>query len=461
MTAPLAYGEFAHGPAALDRAQRRAFRGWANAIFYRAAAVAIPVFAVLVATELTVASAGKGAVAATIWFLALQKASSRPQLSPLVVTKGAITALAAVAGLAATSLVAFWIPDLGLTEAQLVLMAAGVFLASTVESTRANGTRRRRTVLVGGDGATEELLAEFAKHPKLQFEVVGVVNDKQDRPVRGSRWLGRTRELGAVVRDEQPDLVVLGPDAPREEALSHVLDAALLDVEVVDSHHFHEHAFGRVPVHHVSPAWFMALVHLYRRPYPRLVKRTFDVAAAASALLIAAPLLGIVSLAIYASKSGPVFFRQLRLGEAGSTFEILKFRTMVTEAEKDGVAVWAKEDDPRITRVGRVLRRTRLDELPQLWNVLRGEMSIVGPRPERPEFLKLLEETVPFWTRRNLVKPGITGWAQIRRGYASDVTGTAEKLSYDLYYLKHRTFLFDLAIVSRTVAIVLTGFGSR
>jgi exopolysaccharide biosynthesis polyprenyl glycosylphosphotransferase len=458
MTAPVAYGEFAHQRAAVDSARTAA---WARAMFYRGAAVTIPVFAVLLATDLTVTSVGRGALAATIWFLALQRASSRPQLSPLAVPKGAINALAALAGLAAASLVAFWIPDLGFTEEQLVLMAAGVFLVSTVESKRVNGTRRRRTVLVGGDGATEELLAEFARHPKLPFEVVGVVNDKQDEPLRGSRWLGRTRELGAVVRDEQPDLVVLGPDAARAEALSKVLDVASLEIEVVDSHHLHEHAFGRVPVHHVSPAWFMALVHLYRRPYPRLVKRAFDIAVAAVGLLITAPLLAIVSLAIYASRSGPVFFRQLRLGEAGRTFEILKFRTMVKEAEGDGVAVWAQEDDPRVTRVGQVLRRTRVDELPQLWNVLRGEMSVVGPRPERPEFLKLLEEAVPFWTRRNLVKPGITGWAQIRRGYASDVKGTAEKLSYDLYYLKYRSFLFDLAIVSRTVAIVLTGFGSR
>ena len=142
-------------------------------------------------------------------------------------------------------------------------------------------------------------------------------------------------------------------------------------------------------------------------------------------------------------------------------FEILKFRTMTDGAEQPGTAVWATENDPRVTRLGRVLRRTRVDELPQLWNVLRGEMSIVGPRPERPEFLELLQETVPFWTRRNLVKPGITGWAQVRRGYASDLTGTADKLAYDLYYLKYRSVLFDLAIVSRTVGIVLSGFGSR
>jgi lipopolysaccharide/colanic/teichoic acid biosynthesis glycosyltransferase len=134
---------------------------------------------------------------------------------------------------------------------------------------------------------------------------------------------------------------------------------------------------------------------------------------------------------------------------------------MVDTAESAGNAVWASEHDSRITPIGHILRRTRLDELPQLWNVLRGEMSIVGPRPERPEFVDLLSTTVPFWTRRHLVKPGITGWAQIRRGYTADVDGTADKLGYDLYYLKYRSLLFDLAIATRTIGVVFTGSGSR
>jgi lipopolysaccharide/colanic/teichoic acid biosynthesis glycosyltransferase len=149
-----------------------------------------------------------------------------------------------------------------------------------------------------------------------------------------------------------------------------------------------------------------------------------------------------------------LLFKQVRLGESGKTFEILKFRTMVDGAEEPGTAVWAAEMDPRITRVGHFLRKTRMDELPQLWNVLRGDMSVVGPRPERPEFVDVLEAEVPFWTRRHLVKPGITGWAQVRRGYTSDLEGTAEKLSYDLFYLKHRSVALDLAIVVKTLAIV-------
>jgi lipopolysaccharide/colanic/teichoic acid biosynthesis glycosyltransferase len=157
---------------------------------------------------------------------------------------------------------------------------------------------------------------------------------------------------------------------------------------------------------------------------------------------------------------GPAIFRLERLGESGRTFTIYKFRTMRADAEERR-PTWAEERDPRATGIGRFLRRTRIDELPQLWNVLKGDMSMVGPRPERPEFLEELQETVPFWTRRHLVKPGITGWAQVRRGYTADVEGTAEKLSYDLWYLRHRSLVIDLAICARTFTTLASGAGSR
>lgn len=460
LTPPLAYGELADVP--IRPLPGRVGTRWdCPAAVYRAGAVVVPVFAVLLASGLNLQNLFAGALAATVWFIALRSSYSGPRLSALAVGTSVVTAFGTLSGLAAVSLLDFWLPGFELTTSQLLLMAGGVFLTSTLEAGRKEATSRRRLLLVGADEGIRELLAELARHPQLPFEVIGVVNDERVDSVDASLWLGTTGELGAIMRDERPDLVVLGPEASRAEALSHILDVASLDVRVVDVHHVHEHAFGKVPVHHLSPEWFMSVLHLYQRPYSRIVKRTFDLLVASVALLILAPLFVIVSLIAYASTSGPVFFRQLRLGEGGKVFEILKFRTMIDGAEQPGMAVWAKEDDPRVTRIGRVLRRTRVDELPQLWNVLRGEMSIVGPRPERPEFLELLHEMVPFWTRRNLVKPGITGWAQVRRGYASDVTGTADKLAYDLYYLKYRSLLFDLAIVSRTVGIVLSGFGSR
>ena len=428
----------------------------------RAALIATPIFVAANWGGVSARTLVETAVATAIWFAALRTSYSGPGPSALVLGTGVVTVLGTITGLAAVSALNFWVHGIELSGRQLLVMTAGVFLLSWAFETKVHrAASRRRLLVVGVDDGTKELLAELERQPLLPFEVAGVVGDRPGETIAGARRLGATRELGAILRDESPDLVVLGRDAYRTDALSQVLDLASLDVRVVDVHHFNEHAFGKVPVHHLSPVWFMGVLHLYQRPYSRIVKRTFDILAAGTALLLAAPLLLVTALLVRVSGSGPVFFRQQRLGEGGRLFQICKFRTMVQHAEADGVAVWAREDDARITPIGRVLRRTRLDELPQLWNVLRGDMSVVGPRPERPEFLELLRDTVPFWTRRHLVKPGITGWAQVRRGYTADVMGTAEKLSYDLYYLKYRSLMFDLAIATQTFRIVLSGFGSR
>jgi exopolysaccharide biosynthesis polyprenyl glycosylphosphotransferase len=229
---------------------------------------------------------------------------------------------------------------------------------------------------------------------------------------------------------------------------------------VVSVSHFFEHAFGRVPLAHISPAWFMSILHLRQRSYAARSKRTFDVTVAAVGCFLMAPFFVLIAIAVRVSGK-PVVFKQVRLGERGRAFQMYKFRTMVRQAEPDGTARWAQERDPRVTTIGRFLRRTRLDELPQLWNVLRGDMSIVGPRPERPEFVRVLENEVPFWNRRLLVKPGITGWAQVRGGYAADHDATIQKLSYDLWYVRHRTLLLDFAICAKTILTVVSGAGAR
>jgi lipopolysaccharide/colanic/teichoic acid biosynthesis glycosyltransferase len=175
-------------------------------------------------------------------------------------------------------------------------------------------------------------------------------------------------------------------------------------------------------------------------------------------LLLAAPLMLLIA-GLVRLGSGPVIYRQTRVGEGGRRFTIHKFRTMHRDAEEPGQATYAERDDPRATSVGRLLRKLHLDELPQLWDVLRGDMSIVGPRPERPEFIPMLEEAIPFFTRRLLVKPGITGWAQLRRDYTSDFEGAAEKLSYDLWYVRHRTLTVDLAICAKTFSTLFLRHG--
>src|SRR5262249_44987320 len=175
---------------------------------------------------------------------------------------------------------------------------------------------------------------------------------------------------------------------------------------------------------------------------------------------LALPILPLIVVPVLLS-GRQLFVRQIRMGEFGKPFTMFKFRTMRVNAEEAGEAVWAQARDPRVTRAGRVMRRLRLDEIPQLWNVIRGDMSIVGPRPERPEFMEFLEHRVPFWTHRQLVKPGITGWAQVRRGYTSDAEGSVDKLSYDLWYLRHRSIVVDLAICLRTLWVLVVGTPSE
>lgn len=191
-----------------------------------------------------------------------------------------------------------------------------------------------------------------------------------------------------------------------------------------------------------------------------VLKRSFDIAAASALLVFFAPLLLLTALAVKIDSPGPMLYRQRRVGLSGREFHIFKFRSMREDAEKDG-ARWAVADDDRITRVGRLIRRTRIDEIPQAINILRGEMSFVGPRPERPEFVRLLEKEIPHYHERHIVKPGITGWAQVKYVYTASVEGARDKLAYDLFYIKHFSPLLDLLIVLMTVRVALLGLGSR
>ena len=217
---------------------------------------------------------------------------------------------------------------------------------------------------------------------------------------------------------------------------------------------FYEYAFGWLPLDHLTPMWFLSLLHLRQPPGRRPSKRIFDVVLAVVGLVLTGLLLPLIALAVRQTP-GPLFYRQTRVGERGRRFAMYKFRTMPADAERPGEPVFAQAHDPRASAAGRFLRRTHLDELPQLWNVLKGEMSIVGPRPERPEFVEMLETSVPFWSRRLLMKPGMTGWAQVRCGYASDCASAAEKLSYDFWYMRHGSLAVDVAVCVETVLQVL------
>jgi exopolysaccharide biosynthesis polyprenyl glycosylphosphotransferase len=298
---------------------------------------------------------------------------------------------------------------------------------------------------VGPSSAADAVAEAVAFEGHTHFTVIGAVNDGPDDTFR----LGSVAELSRIVDIERPDLIVIGNGEASSAAIDRLLTTSSRDFKVVGLPHFFDYAFGRVPLDDLTPSWFMSILHIWQRPYTRFAKRTFDVVCASVGLILTAPLMLVIACLVRLTP-GPIIYRQIRVGEGGRPFTIYKFRTMRRDAEEPGEPAYAQENDPRVTPVGRLLRKTHLDELPQLWVVLKGDMSIVGPRPERPEFIPMLEEAVPFFTRRLLVKPGITGWAQLRRDYASDLEGAADKLSYDLWYVRHRNVVVDLAICAKT-----------
>jgi exopolysaccharide biosynthesis polyprenyl glycosylphosphotransferase len=395
----------------------------------------------------TAVALGASSLLATVWLVALRSAFAAVHftLGPTV-----RTAVGTATGMVGVSAVALWVPGLGMASSTILALTLSVFTLTAIwESVAQRVVGKRRVLVVGTSSCAEAVADAIAVDGRAPFTVVGAVDDAPDDPSR----LGSVAELSRIIDEQRPELVVLTDGESSAKALDRLLDGPTSGLKVVGQAHFFDHAFGRIPLDDLKPTWFMSIVHLWQRPYTRFAKRTFDVVCASLLLVLAAPFM-LVAAAVVRLTPGPIVYRQTRVGESGRHFTMFKFRTMRADAEAPGPA-FAQREDPRVTRAGRVLRRTHIDELPQLWNVLRGDMSIVGPRPERPEFIPTLEEAIPFFTRRLLVKPGITGWAQLRHDYASDAEGAAQKLSYDLWYLRHRNLVVDLAICAKTFSSVL------
>jgi len=218
---------------------------------------------------------------------------------------------------------------------------------------------------------------------------------------------------------------------------------------------------GKIAVENLRPSWLIFSDGFRKGRLQDLVKRALDIAFAGVGLLLALPIVLLVALAVRLSSRGPAMYHQERVGQYGRVFVLHKFRSMRVDAEKDTGAVWAKSNDDRVTSIGNFIRRTRLDELPQLWNVLRGDMSLVGPRPERPQFVSSLTREIPYYGQRHSVRPGVTGWAQVRYAYGASVEDALEKLQYDLFYIKNRTLSLDLFIIAKTVKTVLMRKGGQ
>ncbi len=255
-------------------------------------------------------------------------------------------------------------------------------------------------------------------------------------------------------------IIVALPDRRKRLPIGLLLQLKLSGVKIEEGEGFYERITGKVPLDHLKPSWLIFSDGFRIPKYTRVIKRIADVVFATTGLLFALPFFIIVPLLIRLDSQGKAIFRQTRVGQNDRHFVLYKFRSMVSNAESDG-PVWAGEKDKRVTRVGAVLRKLRIDELPQLINVLKGDMSFVGPRPERPFFISRLEKKIPYYKLRHVVKPGITGWAQIKYPYGASVKDATEKLEYELYYLKNISLLFDITIVLSTIKIVLFGRGAR
>ena len=351
---------------------------------------------------------------------------------------------------------AMGLPDGGAVTALGAFGAAsGVALAPILFSRRYwRSERSIRAVVIGSAGAAEILSRELALAGLSRYLVVGRIATPGEEPpgedeVLTVRTLGTLGELSDVVAEHRVHLLVMSGEVPRLQIFDEVASTCLhLPVRLWELSGFYEEVFGHVPVAEINASWFQYIMHPRYRPSAPASKRVLDVAAALLLGLFALPLMLLLALLIKRD-GGPALFRQVRIGEGGQPFILYKLRTMRVGASS--AAQWASADDPRVTRVGRLLRKTHVDELPQLINVLRGEMSLVGPRPEQPEFVGRLEQVVPYYQRRHLLRPGITGWAQVRCGYAGSDVGSAWKLCHDLYYLKHRSLTLDLVILGETL----------
>lgn len=325
----------------------------------------------------------------------------------------------------------------------------------------------KRRVLVLGSGSRAAEVDALASRlgPSAGFHLVGFLKCGDERiQLDHSKLLpGDCKSLRALVDRYRIDEIVVGVRDRRNGHLSmaKLLECKLAGVTVADLPTFFERESGYVQLNSLSASWMVYSEGFSKNGLQKLLKRSFDICVSGAMLAVALPIMLFAGLAIWMETGWPILYRQKRIGESGRAFQILKFRSMRADAEKDGVARWAQKNDDRVTRVGKVLRLTRIDELPQLINVLRGEMSFVGPRPERPPFVSALSEKVPYYASRHSVKPGITGWAQVRYPYGASVDDAVRKLQFDLYYVKNHSLFLDLVILLQTAQVVLFGQGAR
>jgi sugar transferase (PEP-CTERM system associated) len=346
------------------------------------------------------------------------------------------------------------------------LMGVAAVIAHRVYVTHSGSQARSRTrILVFGCGPAAALVGKTLKANDPNADVVGYfTGPNEEKPaVPAAALLGQKQSLTQTALSLEVDEIVValterrGGSMPMRE----LLDCKVNGIRVYDIATHFEKTLGQIKVEYVNPGWLIFGDGFNQGWSRTLGKRLVDVVGALILLAVALPFMVITALLIALESRGPVLYRQERVGLNGKTFNVVKFRSMRTDAEKDGKPQWASLKDDRVTRVGQVIRKLRIDELPQIFCVLKGDMSLIGPRPERPYFVDKLTQEIPYYAVRHSVKPGVTGWAQVRYHYGATVEDSREKLQFDLYYVKNHTLFLDLLVLFETVAVVLTAKGSR
>ncbi len=369
-----------------------------------------------------------------------------------------------------TAALFYTVPDLWLGRGVLALSSlfsfTGVGISRGVFDRVMDESLFKRRVLVYGVGQRTAAISSLRRRSDRRgFEIVGFVRpDGESIAVPPERILDATGGiLELCARLDVHEIVVAMEDRRRGFPILGLLECKLAGVEVTELLTFLERETGRVRIDVMNPSWMIFGEGFRRDPLRLFSSRTLDLVASVLLVLLSLPVMLVTMLAIKLEDGwrAPIFYRQTRVGLGGRTFNVLKFRSMRIDAERDGQAQWAQRSDPRVTSVGNVIRKLRIDELPQILNVLTGHMSFVGPRPERPQFVAELAQKIPYYVQRHCVKPGITGWAQLCYPYGSSEQDALEKLQYDLYYIKNNTLLFDLAILVQTAEVVFMGKGAR
>ena len=381
---------------------------------------------------------------------------------------GARLVISVLLGVILLALVFFMVPALSFWRSNLLYASAfawiGLAAVRLLPGRARGGALLKRRVLVLGAGSRAARIEALGRRDGTSFIVAGYVATN-DGPVAVEAPVVRldlARLADHVLATGASEVVLALEERRNALPLGDLLRVKTTGVHVTDLSTFLERETGRVDLDTLNPSWLIFSDGFSSgRRLSGIAKRLFDLVVSLAILILTGPLILLIALLIKLESKGPAFFRQRRVGRYGETFDIPKLRSMRQDAEVNGIAVWAAEDDPRVTRIGKVIRKLRIDELPQAWSVLKGEMSFVGPRPERPQFVADLEARLPYYAERHVVKPGITGWAQINLPYGASVEDARQKLEYDLYYAKNYTPFLDVLILLLTVRVILSPEGAR